>query len=95
MSGCLATPLRLLPVSRRELHLASTLPSGQSFRWHRLSPPRVTLPDAPSQPTVELADALPEGAEEWAFGWQDRTVVLRQDGALPLSGFFTCKKSRS
>ncbi|KWU46465.1 DNA glycosylase [Rhodotorula sp. JG-1b] len=76
--SCLATPLRLLPVTRSELHLASTLPSGQSFRWHRLSPPHATLPDGPLSGT-DAPKPVAEGAEEWAFGWADRTVVLRQD----------------
>ncbi|GAA5875586.1 hypothetical protein JCM3774_006110 [Rhodotorula dairenensis] len=76
--ACLATPLRLLPVARNELHLASTLPSGQSFRWHRCSPPHATLPDRPLAGADESA-TLPDTAEEWAFASQDRTVVLRQD----------------
>ncbi|GAA5952076.1 hypothetical protein JCM8115_005319 [Rhodotorula mucilaginosa] len=76
--SCLATPLRLLPISRSELHLASTLPSGQSFRWHRLTPPHATLPDRPPGGT-DAPNSAAEGAEEWAFGWADRTVVLRQD----------------
>jgi hypothetical protein len=79
--SCLATPLRLLPISRSELHLASTLPSGQSFRWHRLAPPHATLPDRPPC-GPDATKSVAEGAEEWAFGWADRTVVLRQDGAL-------------
>ncbi|GAA5989350.1 hypothetical protein JCM10908_001273 [Rhodotorula pacifica] len=76
--SCLATPLRLLPITRNELHLASTLPSGQSFRWHRLPPPHATLPDQPLK-GLDQGEGVAEGAEEWAFGWQDRTVVLRQD----------------
>ena len=78
MASCLATPLRFLPLSRAELNLKSCLPSGQSFRWHRLSPATATLPDSPTAPPVPL-----EHAEEWAFAWEDRTVVLRQDGASP------------
>ncbi|GAA5896299.1 hypothetical protein JCM8208_001842 [Rhodotorula glutinis] len=74
MASCLATPLRFLPLSRAELNLRSCLPSGQSFRWHRLSPPMATLPDSPTP-----SPAPPEHAEEWAFAWDDRTVVLRQD----------------
>ncbi|GAA6012079.1 hypothetical protein JCM11491_001743 [Sporobolomyces phaffii] len=64
--SCLATPLRFLPVHRHELHLATVLKSGQSFRWHRSSPPVATRPATDSD-------------EEWSFGWGDRTVVLRQD----------------
>ncbi|GAA6055760.1 hypothetical protein JCM3770_006148, partial [Rhodotorula araucariae] len=71
--ACLATPLRFIPLGRTELHLASCLPSGQSFRWHRLTPPVATLPDSPSTPPV------PDSADEWAFAAHDRTVVLRQD----------------
>lgn len=90
--SCLATPLRLLPVSRHELHLASTLPSGQSFRWHRLSPPHATLPDRATAPQgASKATAIEETAEEWAFGWQDRTVVLRQDGQFRRPVVFTCQ----
>ncbi|GAA5848339.1 hypothetical protein JCM8547_004482 [Rhodosporidiobolus lusitaniae] len=73
--SCLATPLRFLRVSPVELNLATSLFSGQSFRWARFSPPTVTLPDASSS----TASAPPGDAEEFAFGWQDRTVVLRQD----------------
>ncbi|BGP37842.1 8-oxoguanine glycosylase ogg1 [Rhodotorula kratochvilovae] len=76
--ACLATPLRFLPLSRAELQLASCLPSGQSFRWHRLAPPIATLPD-PLPGSSAPPSALPDSAEEWAYGWQDRTVVLRQD----------------
>ncbi|GAA5853721.1 hypothetical protein JCM9279_000287 [Rhodotorula babjevae] len=74
MASCLATPLRFLPLSRAELNLKSCLPSGQSFRWHRLSPATATLPDSPTPTPAPL-----EHTEEWAFAWEDRTVVLRQD----------------
>ncbi|GAA5942726.1 hypothetical protein JCM3775_005028 [Rhodotorula graminis] len=75
MASCLATPLRFWPLSRAELNLKSCLPSGQSFRWHRLSPPTATLPDSPSPSPAPLD----HHAEEWAFACDDRTVVLRQD----------------
>ncbi|GAA6004894.1 8-oxoguanine glycosylase OGG1 [Rhodotorula paludigena] len=77
--ACLATPLRFLPLSRAELQLASCLPSGQSFRWHRLAPAAATLPDTPSSPAATAKPATAPPEEEWAFGWQDRTVVLRQE----------------
>ncbi|GAA5863787.1 hypothetical protein JCM1840_005766 [Sporobolomyces johnsonii] len=73
---CLATPLRFLPVLPNELQLAAVLKSGQSFRWHRSSPLSATLPD--SAPSSQ-ANPFPLEAEEWAFPWGDRTVVLRQD----------------
>ncbi|CEQ39788.1 SPOSA6832_01333, partial [Sporobolomyces salmonicolor] len=74
--SCLATPLRFLPVLPNELQLAAVLKSGQSFRWHRSSPLTATLPDsAPSSQAIPS----PLEAEEWAFPWGDRTVVLRQD----------------
>lgn len=63
----LITPTRLLPVSTRELSLAATLKSGQSFRW---SSSPVTI--LKGQASVE------EGDLEWAMGFKDRTVVLRQ-----------------
>ncbi|GAA6029214.1 hypothetical protein JCM8097_003572 [Rhodosporidiobolus ruineniae] len=76
--SCLATPLRFLPLSLRELNLAASCKSGQSFRWHRLAPPVATLPDAHAG-SVGPSGTLPDEAEEWAFPWQDRTVVCRQD----------------
>lgn len=80
--SCLATPLRFLPLGRAELNLESCLPSGQSFRWHRLTPPSATLPDStPGSSAPATAELL--HSHEWAFGCGDRTLVLRQDGALP------------
>ncbi|GAA5933050.1 8-oxoguanine glycosylase OGG1 [Sporobolomyces koalae] len=69
--SCLSTPLRFLPVLPKELQLATVLKSGQSFRWHRSSPVAATLPPSATPDTAE--------GEEWSFGCQDRTVVLRQD----------------
>ncbi|GAA5885253.1 hypothetical protein JCM6882_009541 [Rhodosporidiobolus microsporus] len=72
--SCLATPLRFLKLSPRELNLAAVCASGQSFRWAK-GPLHATLPDGDEA-------ALPQpgkDTEEWAFGWNDRTVVLRQD----------------
>ncbi|BGP13792.1 hypothetical protein JCM10213_006376 [Rhodosporidiobolus nylandii] len=71
--SCLATPLRFLALSHRELNLAVSVKSGQSFRWHRTAPPVCTLVDPPAAPPT-----VPDDAEEWALGWRDRTVVLRQ-----------------
>mgnify|MGYP001613425487 FL=1 len=72
----LSTPLRFLSVLPVELNLATVLKSGQSFRWLRLDAIHATAPDsAPDSPTAEK----PMGGEEWAMGWGDRTVVLRQD----------------
>jgi N-glycosylase/DNA lyase len=70
----LSTPLRFLAIVPAELSLAHVLRCGQSFRWQK-GPARVTLPDD--------ASACPSAAtdeSEWHMGWNDRTVVLRQDG---------------
>lgn len=87
----LSTPLRYLPLLPSELQLATVLKSGQSFRWARFDKVRATLPDpvASVKPEEDSNGAtgvkheepgeLLQG-EEWAFGWGDRTVVLRQDG---------------
>jgi N-glycosylase/DNA lyase len=72
----LSTPLRFLAVLPRELSLATVLKSGQSFRWHRFEAVHATRPDSSSEEVR---------GEEWAFGWGDRTVCLRQGGeSLPL-----------
>ncbi|GAA5951726.1 hypothetical protein JCM3765_003096 [Sporobolomyces pararoseus] len=72
--SCLSTPLRFLPVLPQELQLATALKSGQSFRWHR-TPLHATRTTA----TQEATEGIEEEADEWSFGWGDRTVVLRQD----------------
>ncbi|GAA6064072.1 hypothetical protein JCM10212_001478, partial [Sporobolomyces blumeae] len=78
--SCLATPLRFLPVLPQELQLATVLKSGQSFRWHRSSPPAATRPDpAPPRSETLNPDSLDPDADEWSLGWGERTVVLRQD----------------
>ncbi|ORY72607.1 DNA glycosylase [Leucosporidium creatinivorum] len=86
----LSTPLRFLPLLPSELQLATVLKSGQSFRWARFDTVHASKPDvaaetagaAPgaedSKPALEAKEQLVQG-EEWAFGWGDRTVVLRQD----------------
>ncbi|KAI5474776.1 N-glycosylase/DNA lyase [Pseudohyphozyma bogoriensis] len=66
-----ATPLRFLPLSLAELTIPTVLKSGQSFRWHQFSV-HATKPDKEEGGEVV-------GGEEWAMGWNDRTVVLRQD----------------
>lgn len=83
----LSTPLRFLPLLPSELQLATVLKSGQSFRWAKL-PMHATRPDeqVKSEEDSKPTTAEVEHGEEWAFGWGDRTVVLRQDGeCLPCS----------
>lgn len=81
----LSTPLRFLPLLPSELQLATVLKSGQSFRWARFDTVHATRPEvfAASAEDVKPLLAANEG-EEWAFGWGDRTVVLRQDGKREL-----------
>ncbi|GAA5822914.1 hypothetical protein JCM11251_004422 [Rhodosporidiobolus azoricus] len=80
--ACLATPLRFLRLTPRELNLGTVLASGQSFRWAKgavhatLPDPSTGVPPSPTHPTFPEPG---KDAEEWAFGWRDRTVVLRQD----------------
>lgn len=77
--SCLSTPLRFLPVLPTELQLSTVLKSGQSFRWNRSTTLYATLPDHSSDSTSPYIAPQSE-SEEWSFGWQERTVVLRQDG---------------
>ncbi|KAM0792354.1 hypothetical protein ACM66B_005034 [Microbotryomycetes sp. NB124-2] len=85
-----ATPLRFLPLLPSELQLATVLKSGQAFRWARFDTVQATKPDGVGlneQLKLETGDASSShdgsnasiGGEEWAMGWQDRTVILRQD----------------
>ncbi|GAA6004615.1 hypothetical protein JCM10207_000956 [Rhodosporidiobolus poonsookiae] len=74
--SCLATPLRFLRLSPRELNLATVCASGQSFRWHRSA---LTATKADVTGSTNAFPAPRDDAEEWAYGWNDRTVVLRQD----------------
>jgi hypothetical protein len=70
----LATHLRFLPISIKELSLRLTLSPSQSFRWTSFKSVRVTQSD-------EYESTRPvDGDEdiEWACGFKDRTVVLRQ-----------------
>ncbi|GAA5828299.1 hypothetical protein JCM5353_003291 [Sporobolomyces roseus] len=76
--SCLSTPLRFLPVLPTELQLSTVLKSGQSFRWNRSTTLYATLPDHSSDSTSPSIAPQSE-SEEWSFGWQERTVVLRQD----------------
>lgn len=84
----LSTPLRYLPLLPSELQLATVLKSGQSFRWTRLDTVHATRPDLEhgqlSSSAKSTSEQKPGGpgvqGVEWAFGWGDRTVVLRQDG---------------
>lgn len=70
----LSTPLRFLSVLPAELSLATVLKSGQAFRWERFDVVTVTRDE-----TTSNGSSTTEGTE-WAMGWGDRTVVLRQDG---------------
>lgn len=89
----LSTPLRFLPLLPSELQLATVLKSGQSFRWARFETIHATKPDVAAETAgAALEDSKPAvgvqeqvQGEEWAFGWGDRTVVLRQDGESPPS----------
>ncbi|KAK4053843.1 8-oxoguanine glycosylase ogg1 [Microbotryomycetes sp. JL201] len=88
-----ATPLRFLPLLPSELQLATVLKSGQAFRWARFDKVHATKPDdggsgeqlklepgnASDLKDTNRASSSAIGAEEWAMGWNDRTVVLRQD----------------
>ncbi|SCV69514.1 BQ2448_2534 [Microbotryum intermedium] len=90
----LSTPLRFLHIPLTELCLATVLKSGQSFRWQRFDAILVTGPDSAStfpspfhsssslhaiEPTLGEEVTTNQGHVEWAFGWSDRTVCLRQD----------------
>ncbi|GAA5984687.1 hypothetical protein JCM11641_004562 [Rhodosporidiobolus odoratus] len=77
--SCLATPLRFLRLSPAELNLATAVKSGQSFRWILQSPVVATQPDHRLAASASTVPVAAEGVEEWAFPWQDRTVVMRQD----------------
>lgn len=84
----LSTPLRFFPLLPSELQLATVLKSGQSFRWARFESVHATKPDFAAETAGALEETKPAlgsqeqqvQGEEWAFGWGDRTVVLRQDG---------------
>ncbi|KDE04316.1 hypothetical protein MVLG_05270 [Microbotryum lychnidis-dioicae p1A1 Lamole] len=86
----LSTPLRFLHIPLTELCLATVLKSGQSFRWQRFDAIQATRPDAAvastsisslsgNEQTLSDEVSRKQGPVEWAFGWGDRTVCLRQD----------------
>lgn len=59
------------------------LKSGQSFRWTRFDTVHATRPDVKLEQQDDASSAISSehvNGVEWAFGWGDRTVVLRQDG---------------
>lgn len=85
----LCTPLRFFSILPAELSLATVLRSGQSFRWHKFEQIHATRPDpttgALSSSNAGVKKEDDEGdklllGEEFAMGWRDRTIVLRQDG---------------
>ncbi|KAK4704072.1 N-glycosylase/DNA lyase, partial [Phenoliferia sp. Uapishka_3] len=67
------------PPSFARATLKPTIVTGdsQAFRWHRFEHVHATRPDVEGDVKMELG--VVRGGEEWAMGWGDRTVVLRQD----------------
>lgn len=63
----LSTPLRFLPIPPTEVSLAHVLKCGQSFRWQK------------TKTRVTFTGIEDDTMTEWCMGWEDRTIVLRQD----------------
>ncbi|MBW0499216.1 hypothetical protein O181_038931 [Austropuccinia psidii MF-1] len=78
----LVTPVRFFPISLAELSLRAVLKCGQTFRWNqsfiKLHPSLKTSFFANEDSKSSLGHGITE-CEEWSMGWNDRTIVLRQD----------------
>lgn len=87
MSVPLASPVRHFPISRSELSLPAVLKCGQAFRWteRKLQLEAVAVEakvevKAEGVTEEEKEVVLESEVSEWSMGWEDRTIVLRQDG---------------
>lgn len=72
----LATHLRFLAISPKELSLKLILTPSQSFRWLQFDIHATQVDESDHQSSTE------EERVEWACGFKDRTIVLRQTSEL-------------
>ncbi|CAH7668184.1 DNA glycosylase [Phakopsora pachyrhizi] len=82
----LITPIRFIPISTSELSLPAILKCGQTFRWiqsrfriRRTHKELIRIKEEDEQERTGLETESTVDLEEWSMGWNDRTVVLRQD----------------